>query len=200
MALDAPGLFVQLPAELDRLRRRVRRAREGNRLRDNLGVGEIGGEALDEVREIRYFLVGEIGPGGHRRVGHAAPDDVDDVLMRRQRSGGRRAHLELAGREVTGLGEQMRGGVALAVAFLAVALRAVPQIELLARLPLRLGPEIRTLCARQWRHQDTQQCGEESDRAARRARRGAEREGGYQARGHWCATSSLARGLWPVKS
>jgi len=62
--------------------------------------------------------------------------------MGREPSAGRRANLELARREVARLGEQMRGGVAFAVTLLAVALRAVVQVEILARLALRLGPEV----------------------------------------------------------
>src|SRR6185503_1952499 len=115
--------------------------------------------------------------------------DVHEVLVRRERSGGRRAHLELAGCEVAGPGEQMRRGVAFAVTFLAVALRAVMKVELLARLPLRLGPEVGTLRAHQLHRRGTQQRDQDSDTPAR-----------YQARGHLCSTSSFARGFCPVKS
>ena len=65
--------------------------------------------------------------------------------MRRERSAGSRANLELARREVAGPGEQVRRGITFAVPLLAVALRAVLEIEVLARLPLRLGPEVGTL-------------------------------------------------------
>ena len=81
------------------------RARERHRLGHVLRVGELGRERRDEVGEVRHFLVREIGPGRHRRVGHAALDDVDEVLMRRERAVRRRAHLELAGREVARLRE-----------------------------------------------------------------------------------------------
>ena len=144
VALDAAGLLVELLPELDGLLRGCRRARERHGLGDILGVREVGGEGRDEVGEIRHFLVGEVGPGGHRRVRHAAPDDVDEVLVGRERSVGRRPDLELAGREVARPGAQVRGGVAFAVPLLAVALRAVLEVELLARLPLRLGPDVRS--------------------------------------------------------
>src|SRR5205814_723796 len=97
-----------------------------------------------EVGEIRYFLLGEVGPGGHRGIRHAAPDDVDQVLVRRKRSVGSRAYFELARREVARPGPEMRGGISLAVPLLAVALRTVLEIELLARLPLRVGPDVGT--------------------------------------------------------
>ena len=62
--------------------------------------------------------------------------------MRRQRSVGSRADLELARCEVAGPWAQMGCRVAFAVPVLAVALRAVLEIETLARLPLRLGPDV----------------------------------------------------------
>src|SRR5512145_2977536 len=102
MAPYATGLFVELLPELGGLRRGSRRARELHGLWNVLGVREIGGEGRNEVGEIRHFLIGEGWPGGHRRVGHAAPDDVDEVLMGRERSVGSRPNLELARREVAG--------------------------------------------------------------------------------------------------
>ena len=193
VALDAAGLLVELLPELDGLLRGGRRARERHGLGDILGVREVGGEGRDEVGEIRHFLVGEGGPGGHRRVGHAAPDDVDEVLMGRERSVGSRPNLELARREVAGPGAQMRGGVAFAVPLLAVALRTVLEVELLARLPLRLGPDVGSLRAHRSRRRGTQRGDQDSESRERRARTD-------QARGHCCAASSLARGFWPVKS
>ena len=142
VALDAAGVDVELLPELDGLVRGARRARERNGLGNILGVREVGREGRDEVGEVRYFLVGEIWPGRHRRVGHAAPDDVDEVLVSRERTVGSRPDFELARCEGAGPGAQMGAGVALAVPFLAVALRAVFEIELLARLPLRLGPDV----------------------------------------------------------
>ena len=62
--------------------------------------------------------------------------------MRRKRSVGSRANLELARREVARPGAQMQGGIALTVPLLAVALRTVLEIELLARFPLRVGPDV----------------------------------------------------------
>ena len=176
--LYAAGLFVELLPELDGLLRGFRRARERNGLGGILGVGEVGGEGRDEVGEIRHFLVGEVGPGGHRGVGHAAPDDVDEVLMRRERSVGSRANLELARREVAGPRAQMRGGVAFAVPFLAVALRAVLEVELLARLALRLGPDVRSRRAHRSRRRGTQRRDQDSEHTgrARRVREPIRRE------------------------
>ena len=148
VALDAAGLDVELLPELDRLIRNLRRARERHGLRDAFGVREVGRESLDEVGDVRHFLVGERWPGGHRGVGHAAPDDVDEVLVGRQRPGRRRANLELAGRKVARPGEQVRRGVALAVTLLAVALRTELHVELLARLPLRVGTYVLSRNAR----------------------------------------------------
>ena len=156
VALDAAGVHVELLPELDRLLRGSRRARERHRLGDFFLVREVGGERRNEVREIRHFLVGECGPGGHRGVRHAAPDDVDEVLMRRERSVGSRPDLELARREVAGPRAQMRGGISFTVTFLAVALRAVLEIELLARLPLRLGSDVWSRRARRSRRRETQ--------------------------------------------
>ena len=109
VALHAAGLLVELLPELDGFLRRSGALGSGTGA-GLFRVGEVGGEGLDEVREIRDFLVGEVGPGRHRRVRHAALDDVDNVLMRRQRSGGRRANLELAAVKSRGLGR--RCGVA----------------------------------------------------------------------------------------
>ena len=129
VALQAAGLHVELLPELDRLLRGGRRARELQGLGDTLRVREVGREGRNEVGEIRHFLVGQVGPGGHRGVGHAAPDDVDEVLMGRERSAGSRPNLEPAGREVPGPGEQMRGGIARAVTLLAVALRTILEVH-----------------------------------------------------------------------
>src|SRR5262245_63992715 len=81
VATYAAILFVQLLPERDCVGRRSRRARQRNRLRDTLLVREVGREGRNEVREISDVLIGEIGPGGHRRIGHASPDDVDEILM-----------------------------------------------------------------------------------------------------------------------
>jgi hypothetical protein len=59
--------------------------------------------------------------------------------MRRERSVGSRSNLELARGEVAWLRTKMRGGVAFAVPFLAVALGAVLQVKRSARLVLRGG-------------------------------------------------------------
>ena len=112
--------------------------------------------------------------------------------MRRQRSVGRRPDLELAGREVARPRAQMRGGIAFAVALLAVALRTVLEIELLARLPLRLGPDVRSRARApipSARHT-----------TAAIETRATRPRAADQARGHFAAASSLARGFWPVKS
>ena len=67
--------------------------------------------------------------------------------MRRERSARSRPDLELARREVPGPGDQVRGGITLAVTLLAVALRTVLKVEGLARLPLCLGTEVGSLRA-----------------------------------------------------
>ena len=64
MALHAAVLLVELLPELDGLVRGRRRARKLHGLGDILGVREVGGEGLDEVGEIRHFLVGEGGQAG----------------------------------------------------------------------------------------------------------------------------------------
>ena len=87
--------------------------------------------------------------------------------MGRERSVGSRADLELAGREVAGPGVQVRGGVAFAVPLLAVALRAVLEVELLARLPLRLGPDVGSLRAHQRHRRGTRQRDQDRDEPAR---------------------------------
>ena len=106
VALDAAAVHVELLPELDGLIRGARRARERHGLRDVLGFREFRGEGREEVGDVRHFLVGEVGPGGHRRIRHAAPDDVHEVLMGRQRPVGRRTDLELARREVARPGAQ----------------------------------------------------------------------------------------------
>ncbi len=145
VALYAADLHVELLAELNRLLRGSRRAWKLHRLGDKLRVREVRGEGRKEVREIRNFLIGQIGPGGHRGVGHAAPDDVDKILMGRERAVGSRPDFEPGGGEVPGPRVQVRGGIALGVALLAVALRAVLDVEGPARLPLRLGPDVGAL-------------------------------------------------------
>ena len=161
-----------------------------------LGLREVGGEGREEVGEIRHFLVGEGRPGGHRGVRHAAPDDVHEVLMGRERSVGSRADLELAGREVARPGAQVRGGVAFAVPVLAVALRTVLEVELSCPTP----------AARRSRRPEPPRApiplGAADNEAIRTGEtRGRERRARTnQARGHLCAASSLARGFWPVKS
>ena len=167
VALDAADLLVELLPELDGLVRGGRRARKLHGLGDILGAREVGGEGLNEVGEIRHFLVGQVGPGGHRGVGHAAPDDVDEVLMGRERSAGSRTNLELARREVAGPGEQVRGGVAFAVPLLAVALRTVLEVERLARLPLRLSTDVGTLRAHRSHRPGTQRGEQHGDTPAR---------------------------------
>src|SRR5262249_59928100 len=142
-----------------------------------------------EVRDVRDVLVGEVRPGWHRRVGHAAPDDVDEVLVRRQRSAGSCPDLEFAAREIAGPWTQVRSGVAFAVSVLAVALRAVLEIELLARLPLRIGARVG--CRGAPRSRRRRPYHDDPDR---------ESPAHHQARGHFFASPSLARGLEPVKS
>ena len=160
VALDAAAVDVELLPQLDGLVRGSWRARQRNGLWNILGLGEVGGERRQEISKIGYVLVGEGGPGGHRRVRHAAPDDVHEVLMRRQRSVGSRADLELAGCEVAGPWAQMRAAVAFAVTFLAVALRAVFEIKRFAGLPLCLGPDILRRRAHRSRERSAQ-CGDE---------------------------------------
>ena len=77
----------------------------------------------------------------------------------------------------------MRRGVAFAVTLVAVALRAVLGVELLARLALRLGADVRRLRAHRSRGTPrTAQAISDSDASAR-----------DQARGHWCALLPGAR-------
>ena len=110
--------------------------------------------------------------------------------MARERSAGSRANLELARGEVAGSGKQMRRGVACGVPFLAVALRAVFEIQVLARLPLRLGPDVGTLRAHWSRGSHPPRREQDSDSAKRQ-----------QARDHSCAASrARTAGLSPVKS
>ena len=124
--------------------------------------------------------------------------------MGRERSVGRRPNLELAGREVAGPGVQVRGGVTRAVPFLAVALRAILEIQGLARLPLRLGADVGTLrfdsdcyrVAQRRREQRSHRHGAQPD--DQDSETSAQRHDG----GHCASTCSRARtaGLWPVKS
>ena len=146
VALQAAGLRVELLPELNRLLRGSRRARERQWLGDTLGVREVRGESRNEVGEIRHFLVGQVGPGGHRGVGHAEPDDVDEILMGRERSVGSRANLELAGREVAGPGVTDAAWRSPAASpFSPWHCAQFLTIQDLARLPLRLGPDVGTL-------------------------------------------------------
>src|SRR5687768_1147571 len=62
--------------------------------------------------------------------------------MRWQRAVRRRPDLVLAQREVSRPRLQMRRRIAFAISLVAVALRAVFGVELLARLALRLGPDV----------------------------------------------------------
>src|SRR5207248_3150693 len=106
-----------------------------------------------------------------------------------------RANLELARGEVARRGAKMRSGISLAVPLLTVALRTVVEIELLARLPLRLGPDVGTRRTRRSRQRGAQRG--DQDRNTPGREKGARTK---QARGHFFAVSSLARGLSPVKS
>ena len=192
VALQAAGLRVELLPELNRLLAGSRRARDRHGLGNTLGVREIGVESLGEVGKIRHVLFGQVGPGGHRGVRHAASDDVDEVLVGRERSVGRRPNLEFARREVARPGVQVRGGISFTVPLLAVALRTVFEVEILTRLPLRLGPDVGSLRAHRSRWRGTQQ-GDQDSEASESAR--TEQTGGHC---EWA--SSLARGFWPVKS
>src|SRR5207237_5021361 len=116
---------------------------------------------------IGHVRIAECWPGGPRRVGHAAPDDVDEVLMHRERSVGSRPNLELAQREVAGLREQVWGGVALPVPLLAVALRTVLEVELLARLSLRLGADVLSRHAHRSRRRGQPQGNQDHETRAR---------------------------------
>ena len=80
--------------------------------------------------------------------------------------------------KLRGLRAQMRGGVAFAVPLLAVALRTVLEIELLARLPLRLGPDVGSRRAHRSRRRGTQR-GDQDARHRDSATRATD-----QARGH----------------
>ena len=191
VALHAAGVHVELLPEFNRCLCGSRRARQLHRLRDTVGVREVGVESLDVVSEVRQLRVGEIRPGRHRCVRHAASDDVDEILLRRQRSVGRRADLELTRRKVARLGEEMRRRVAFAIPVVAVALRAVLEVQGLARLSLRIGPEVGTLRAQLYfrrAHRPRIQQRDEQDRNTR------------DEAIHHCACSSRARGLSPVNS
>ena len=202
VALQAAVVLVELLPERNGLACGGRRARKLEGLRHTLGDREIGREGLRVVGEIRHFLVGQVGPGRHRRVGHAAPDDVDEVLMGRKRSARSRPNLELARREVAGPWQQVQGGIPITVPLLAVALHAVPGVERLARLPLSLGPDVRTLrfdsgddgVAQRKRAEPTRR------RAVQRANQESDGPAQNQPGGHGVWTSSLARGFCPVKS
>jgi len=172
VALQAAVLLVELLPELDGLVGGRRRARKRHELGDILGDREVGGEGLGEVGEIRHFLVGQVGPGGHRGVGHAAPDDVDEVLVGRERSAGSRPNLELPRGEVAGPGLQVRGGKAFTVALLAVALRTVLEVEILARLALGLGPEVGSLRAQLSFHRARRSGAQQGDEDCETAQRG----------------------------
>ena len=192
VTLHAAVLLVELLPERDGFVRAGRRARERHGLGDILGVREVGREGCNEVGEIRHFLVGEGRPGGHRGVGHATPDDVDEVLMGRERSVGSRPNLVHARREVAGPGAEMRGGISFAIPLLAVALRTVLKVEPLARLPLRLCSDVGSLRAHRSRRRGTQHDDEDSETS--------ERARTDQTGGHFAWASSFARGFWPVKS
>ena len=167
VALYAAGLFVELLPELDGLLRALRRTRQRDGLGNFFSVREIWGEGRDEVGQIRHFLLGEGRPGGHRCVRHAAPDDVHEVLMRRERSVRSRPNLELARREVAWPRPQMWGGISFAVSLFAVALRTVIQVELLARLPLRLSPDVRSRRTHESRQRGTERGDQDSNTPAR---------------------------------
>jgi hypothetical protein len=109
--------------------------------------------------------------------------------MRRERSVRSRPNLELARREVAWPRPQMWGGISFAVSLFAVALRTVIQVELLARLPLRLSPDVRSRRTQESRQRGTERGDQHSNTPARQ-----------QARGHCFVASSVARGLRPVKS
>ena len=189
VALYAAVLHVELLPQLDRLCRSCRGARERHGLGGSFHVGEARGEGRQVVGEIRHLLVGQRGPRGHRGVGHAAPDDVDEVLMGRERSAGSRADLEVAHREFPGPGVQVRGGVPCAVTVLAVALRTVSEIERPARFPLRLGPHVLSRHAHRPHRHGAQRDDQDSETPAQ-----------SRDESHSVSTSSLARGLSPVKS
>ena len=190
VALHAAVLHVELLSQLDRLCRGCRGARERYGLGDTFHVGEVGGEGRQVVGEIGHLLVGQCGPRRHRGVGHAAPDDVDEVLMGRELSAGSRADLEVAHREFPGPGVQARGGVPGAVTVLAVALRTVSEIERPTRLPLRLGPNVLSRHAHR-SHRDGAQRGDQDSETPPQS----------CDEGHSASTSSsTARGLSPVKS
>ena len=193
MALPASGLFVQRFPQLDRLCRGCRGARERHGLGGTFRVGEVRGEGRHIVGEIGDILVGEVGPRRHRRVGHPAPDDVDEVLMGRELSAGSRADLEVAQREFPRPGGQVRGGVPCAVTVLAVALRTVSQVERPARLPLGLGPNVLSRRAHR-SHRYGAQRGDQNSETSESAR--TDQTGGHSV----SASSSTARGLSPVKS
>ena len=192
MALQAAVLLVGLLPEFNGLARGCRPAWKFHGLGDTLGDREIGGEGLEVVGEIRHFRIRQGGPPRHRGVGHATPDDGDEVLMGRERSAGSRPNLELAAREVAWPGEQVLGGIPVAVSLLAVALDTVLKVERLARLTLRVGPKVGTLCAHRscCSHRPHRPCThrDEQDSDTRQQLAG----------GHSC--DSRARGLSPVKS
>src|SRR5689334_10710339 len=98
--------------------------------------------------------------------------------MRRQRTVGRRANLELGGREVARLRSQMHRGIALSVTLFAVALRTVLEIQLLAGFPLRVGADVRSRRTPVSRQRGAPERNHESYERTRLAR-----EKGYQASG-----------------
>ena len=96
------------------------------------------GEGLDVGDDRRALLLGERPPGGHRRSGHPLRDDVEEILVRRQRPD-LGADLELPGGEVARAGHQELGRrpVALAVQPVASARSA-------SRTPACRAPRPRT--------------------------------------------------------
>src|SRR3954449_7496720 len=102
--------------------------------------------------------------------------------MGRERSVWSRANLELARGEVARPGPEMWGGVPFPVPLVAVALRAVLEIDLFAGLPLRLSSDVLG------RHRRPGHRGKE---------RGSQDRGTSprdRASGHFVPASSLARG------
>jgi hypothetical protein len=75
----------------------------------------------------------------------------------RERAVRRRPDLVLAQREVSRPRLQVRRGVSFAVSLFAVALRAVPEIELLARLALCLGADVGPLRTHRVHGRDAEQ-------------------------------------------
>ena len=96
-------------------------------------IGEARVERLDVLDERPALIVGQqVLPRRHARAVRAARDRAEQVVVGRQLASRRRPELELAGREIARRRDEERRAVAVALAFLPVALHTVGVVQLLA--------------------------------------------------------------------